>query len=303
MKARSEPVNDREMRDLAASAAREAGDWLLTRFGGGVATVRKGDDSVVTEMDVASERMIVERIRARYPQHTIVGEEGTPGERTGARSWAVDPIDGTRNYAAALPLWAVSIAALEAGTPAAAAIYLPVTGEMYRAARGQGAWVGEAPLRVGTARRLADAVVATDAAHGGPADVRGEILGWLVVASRRTRMFGSVCCALAWVAAGRLDLYYAPRANLWDMAAGALLVREAGGEVRTHDGAAWTAGASSIVAGNATLVAEFLAARHGGPGGRHPAPRARGVLRASGGARRGREAGAGRDASHQPSTA
>jgi fructose-1,6-bisphosphatase/inositol monophosphatase family enzyme len=101
-------------------------------------------------------------------------------------------------------------------------------------------------------------VVATDAPHGDPTDARDGMLGRLVAVSRRTRMFGSVCCALAWVAAGRLDLYYGPRANLWDMAAGALLVHEAGGDVRSGDGTVWTADASSIVAGNAAVVEEFL---------------------------------------------
>jgi myo-inositol-1(or 4)-monophosphatase len=251
------------MMGLAEASAREAGDRLLRSFGGDVKLERKGRDSVVTFLDLETERLIAERIRARYPEHTIIGEEDTPGERAGECSWAVDPIDGTRNFAAGIPLWAVSVAALERGTPVAAAIYLPVTGEMFRAARGAGAWLGSSRLRVRPTQRLAEAVVMTDLLSGGfPEGLPGAVLGGLISASRRTRMLGSVCCALCYVASGRVELYYRPEVNLWDVAAGVLLVREAGGEVRSFEGEEWGADSGSIVAGGPELVEQFLREKH-----------------------------------------
>jgi myo-inositol-1(or 4)-monophosphatase len=248
------------MRDLAVEVALEAGDWLRAQFGERIATTAKGEDSVVTELDVRSERLIAGRIRARYPGHTLIGEEDTPHEVAGERSWAIDPIDGTRNFAAGVPLWAVSIAALERGVPVAAAIYLPVTGEMYAAAEGAGATLNGRPLRVGETRRLSDAVVLTDLlARDYPRGLPGAALGGLFTGARRVRMLGSVCCALAYVAAGRVDLYYRPRAQVWDVAAGALLVREAGGEVRGFEGDPWRADSDSILAANPALVRGFLA--------------------------------------------
>ena len=248
------------MRDLAVTAAREEGDWLVAQFGEKIVTTPKGDDSLVTELDVRSERMIVERIRLQYPEHTIIGEESSPHQAAGACSWAVDPIDGTRNFASGIPLWAVSIAALEAGRPVAAAAYLPVTGEMYEAVEGLGARLNGRTLRVSTTERLSDAVVMTDLLpKGHPEGLPGATLGGLITVSRRTRMLGSVCCGMCYVAAGRFDLYYRPNVSVWDVAAGVLLVEEAGGAVRSFDGHPWQADSDSVLAANAALVEHFLA--------------------------------------------
>ncbi len=247
-----------DLRDLAVESAREAGDWLRERFGGIIATAPKSDDSVVTELDLLSEQMIARRITARYPEHTVIGEEATPNEAAGACSWAVDPIDGTRNYAAGVPLWAVSIAALEQGVPVAAAIYLPVTGEMYEAAAGAGARMNGETLRVSETAHLDEAVGMTDLlARDYPEGLPEATLGGLVTATRRTRMFGSIACSLCYVAAGRMDLYYRPHTSVWDVAAGVLLVREAGGDVRAFQGGEWHVRSDSILAANPALTVQF----------------------------------------------
>lgn len=256
------PNRYEELRDLAVETAQQAGDWLVSQFGGKIATIPKGDDSLVTALDVESERMIVEKIRSTYPEHTIIGEETAPYQPAGPCSWAVDPIDGTRNFASGIPLWAVSIAAIERGKPVAAAIYMPVTGEMYQAAEGEGTWLNGRRVSVSATGRLSEAVVMTDLLPKGyPQGLPGSTLGGLVTAARRTRMLGSVCCGLCYVAAGRFDLYYRPHVNLWDVAAGVLLVREAEGEVRSFEGDEWRAGANSILAANPALVEQLTAER------------------------------------------
>ncbi|MDP9382404.1 MAG: inositol monophosphatase [Chloroflexota bacterium] len=252
--------NYRELMQTAADAAKEAGDWLLQRFGGAIQTDPKGRDSVVTSLDLDAERMIRERIGSRYPKHTLIGEEFTPNVSAGECSWAIDPIDGTRNFAAGIPLWAVSVAALEHGSPVAGVAYLPVTGELFQTARGHGAWLGEERLHVSRTATLADSVVMTDLlSQAYPQGLPATVFAGLIAASRRTRMLGSVCCSVCYVAAGRFDLYYRPQVNVWDVAAAVLLVREAGGEVRSFEGEEWQADTNSILAANPALVEQFLA--------------------------------------------
>lgn len=251
-----------ELRGFAAERAREAGDWLLERFGARITTTQKGDDSVVTELDVRSEELIASRIRDRYPDHAIIGEEGTPRGAVGEWSWVVDPIDGTRNFASGVPLWAVSVAVLERGVPVAGAIAIPVSGELYEASAGCGARLNGVPIEVGETATLSRSVVMTDPLPGSdPESLPPEVLGGLMGAARRTRMLGSVCCGLCTVAAGRFDLYYRPSVKLWDVAAGVLIVREAGGDVRSLDGEAWTHETPSILAANPALLGAFLAER------------------------------------------
>lgn len=257
------PTGDHsELAEHAIRSAREAGDWLLTRFGQRIPAEPKGDDSVVTAFDVESERLIAQSIRSRFPHHEIIGEESNPGRVHGACTWVIDPINGTRNFAAGVPLWAVSVAALEGDSPVAGAIYLPVTGELFHAVAGGGAFLDETRLRVGGASDLSQAVVMTDLL---PRTHRNQGAGvaaaGMIGVARRTRMFGSVCCALCYVASGRFDLYYRPTVNLWDVAAGALIVREAGGQVCAFDGSEWHAGSDSILAANPALIQNFNAER------------------------------------------
>ncbi len=242
--------------ELAAECAREAGEELHAHFGRQIRTVRKGDNSVVTDLDAITERGIVRKVRSVYPDHTFIGEELTPEQMVGRYTWVVDPIDGTRNFAAAVPMWAVSVGVLHDGTPVAGAIHLPVTGELFTAVAGEGAWLDGERLSVATKTELSRAVAATDLLPGQLRSGGTGAAALSVVRSfLRTRMLGSVCCALAYVAAGRMDLYYRPHVHLWDVAAGVLLVREAGGAVLTLDGEEWRADAGSIVAANPALAA------------------------------------------------
>ncbi|MDQ3855791.1 MAG: inositol monophosphatase [Chloroflexota bacterium] len=259
------------LRVLAVEAAREAGDWLASQFGDRIATTPKGDDSLVTELDVQSEAMITARIRSLYPEHTVIGEESSPHAARSGWAWAVDPIDGTRNFASGVPVWAVSVAAMEEGRPVAAAAYLPAVGEMFEAAEGGGARLNGRTLRVSDTQQLADAVVMTDLLpKGHPDQLSPEVLAGLIAAARRTRMLGSVCAGMCYTAAGRFDVYYRPLLSVWDVAAGVLLVREAGGVVRSFSGDDWHANTSSVLAANGTLVKQLLA-EHNRLEQKHPA--------------------------------
>lgn len=257
----SDPDEYRRLMGVAVAAAREAGDALLPRFGPQILTEPKGRDSVVTALDLEMEQLIVERLHTAHPAHTIIGEELTPHASASEYSWVVDPIDGTRNFAAGIPLWAVSIGALEGTEPVAAAIYIPVTGEMFEAAKGLGARLNGRELRVSPCTQLSRGIVLTDLLSANSARrLPPQVLGGLLSAALRTRMLGSVCCALAYTAAGRADLYYRPSANVWDAAAGVLLVREAGGTVLSLNGERWDSRSHSIVAGNSALAVQLVAA-------------------------------------------
>lgn len=254
-------VNLESLAGVATNAAREAGTWLRSQFGGVIASSRKTDGSVVTEYDSASEQMIADHIHAAFPHHPILGEELSPDTLVKGVTWVVDPIDGTRNFAAGVPLWAVSIAAVESGFPLVAAIYIPLTDELYTAVSGMGTALNGEPVSVSSTDDLSRSVAMVDLM---PSQVRAmgeERIGRLLGAARRTRMLGSVCCSLAYVASGRFDLYYRPEAHLWDVAAGVLLVREAGGDVRSLDGRQWNTRSRSILAANKSLAEAFLA-RH-----------------------------------------
>lgn len=218
---------------LALVAAEEAAAMIVRREGAG-AVQEKGRADLVTETDQTAERAILRRIRARFPEDGIVAEE-TPGPRidTGRR-WIVDPIDGTTNFVHRHPFVCVSIAFADERGPAAGVIRAPLLGETFYATRGGGAFLNGAPIRVSGVRDASGALFATGfpfrAGKGDPhAYLRlvVEVLG----ASHGIRRAGSAALDLAYVAAGRLDGYFELGIRPWDIAAGILLVEEAGGRV------------------------------------------------------------------------
>jgi myo-inositol-1(or 4)-monophosphatase len=221
---------------LAIELARQAGARLPVGAGN-TAIERKTDLELITEFDRASERMILEGIGRAYPQDAILAEEsgGHPG---GEWIWYVDPLDGTTNFAHGLPIFSVSIAAARGGALEFGVVYDPSRDELFQAARGAGASLNERPLRVSSTRDLSDALLVT----GFPYDLRtnpDNNLDRFALLSREAlavRRLGSAALDLAYVAAGRFDGYWEFRLHAWDMAAGLLLVSEAGGVVTRLDG-------------------------------------------------------------------
>lgn len=222
----------RELLELAADIAVQAGELLAERqpqvrsFVG----AKSSPTDMVTEVDTASERMIVDLILAIRPFDAILGEEGTAhAGRSGVR-WVVDPLDGTTNFLYGFPMYAVSIAVEDNGETVAGAVFNAATNELFSAGKGLGATLNGEPIRVSAETDLSRALVGTG--FGYDASVRkdqAELLARLIGRVRDIRRAGSAALDLCHVACGRMDAYYEQGLNTWDWAAGELIVREAGG--------------------------------------------------------------------------
>jgi myo-inositol-1(or 4)-monophosphatase len=229
-----------ELRDLAVSVAREAGELLAYRAGRvEVAATKSSPTDVVTEMDRRSEELIRSRILAVRPSDAILGEEGGQvGSSDGAPArWVIDPLDGTVNYLYGLPDWAVSVAVEVSGEIISGAVFVPVRGEMFSASAGGGAWLESAdgerlPLRCPPGVPLDRALIGTGFGYkAARRKVQGEVVAALLPLLRDIRRAGVASVDLCAVAAGRLDGFYERGLNYWDWAAGALVAREAGAVV------------------------------------------------------------------------
>ena len=211
---------------------------------------------LVTEADRAADAQIVRAIRHHWPTHDLLTEEGGAEQRGSRWRWIVDPLDGTTNFAQAIPHYSISIALEKAGELQLGVVYDPVRDELFSALRGDGAWLdapwGRVPLRVSRATALENAVVATGFPYDKATSERNNVAEFsrVVRRLRGIRRMGSAALDLAYVAAGRLDGYWEYALSPWDMAAGALLVREAGGVVHSVDGSAWSLQSPSILAAN-----------------------------------------------------
>jgi myo-inositol-1(or 4)-monophosphatase len=253
-----QPRDERDprlLRDAAAEFAREAGAIVRSGWGLIHAPERKGRIDLVTEFDRRSEELLLSRIAQRFPGDAVLAEESgghaTRGSTSGVR-WVIDPLDGTTNFAHNYPFFAVSIGVEAEGELVAGAVFDPVRDEMFAAARGYGATLSGAPLRVSTITRLEDALLVT----GFPYDVREHpervmpaFEGFLTRA-QGVRRDGSAALNLCYVAAGRFDGFWEPTLSAWDTSAGTVIVREAGGRVTDYSGAAFVPGKTSILATN-----------------------------------------------------
>ncbi|MEV6665568.1 inositol monophosphatase family protein [Streptomyces nigra] len=221
---------------LAREAARRAGDLLRDGRPAdlAVAATKSSPIDVVTEMDIAAEKLITDVISGRRPQDGFLGEEGAATEGTSGVRWVIDPLDGTVNYLYGLPTWSVSIAAERDGETVAGVVAAPMRGETYYAVRGGGAWAtgpweGERRLACRPTAPLDQALVSTGFNY--VSEVRthqAEVARRLIPLLRDIRRSGSAAMDLCDLAAGRLDGYYERGLNAWDVAAGDLIAREAG---------------------------------------------------------------------------
>ena len=214
--------------------AREAGALLKDFFSRRIGYEYKGDVDLVTEADRNSEKLIIERIRAQFPDHDIMGEEGGRRETGSAFRWYVDPLDGTTNFAHSFPHFAVSIALAYEAQVIVGVVYDPLRDELFSVERDGTPTRDGAPIHCSTRDDLATALVGTG--FGYDADVRraqAAVAAALLPDVRDLRRLGSAAIDLCWTACGRLDAYYEHGLNAWDLAAGRLLCERAGLEV--HD--------------------------------------------------------------------
>jgi myo-inositol-1(or 4)-monophosphatase len=249
--------------------ARRAGDILRNGYGRRHKIDLKGTIDLVTEVDHQSEDFLVGEIRRRFPDHRILTEES--GSLAGDKCciWYIDPVDGTVNYAHNVPLFAVSIGFQMEGELRLGAIYDPIRDECFSAERGKGAWLNGAPIQVSGVKDLIHSLLVT----GFPNDVLEnqdnnlDHYARLTLRSQGVRRLGSAALDLAYVACGRLEAFWEMRLSPWDVAAGALIVEEAGGVVSDmHGNPDYLASPQSIIAANPhihpLMLAEFRKSRY-----------------------------------------
>ncbi|WP_299553283.1 inositol monophosphatase family protein [uncultured Tateyamaria sp.] len=222
--------------NIMMKAGRKAGRSLVKDFREveNLQVSMKGAGDFVSKADLAAEEILKEELRTARPNYGWLAEEG--GEEDGedpTRRWIVDPLDGTTNFLHGLPHWAVSIALEHKGQVVAGVVYDAAKDEMFFAEKGNGAFMNDSRLRVSGRRQLIESVFATGLPFGGRSDLPETLkeLARLMPTCAGVRRFGSAALDLAYVAAGRYDGYWERRLNAWDLAAGLLIVREAGGLV------------------------------------------------------------------------
>lgn len=248
---------------VALDAARSAGKLLRDGLGGTRQVDYKDHPTnLVTEMDRRSEALIVERIRAAFPDHAILGEEGGVRAGNSPYRWLIDPLDGTTNYAHRLPIFSVSVALEHAGRVELGVAYDPTREECFVAERGRGATLNGEPLRVSTTAILDESLLVT----GFPYDIRtnpDNNLAEYAALSRRcraVRRLGSAVLDLCYVAAGRFDGFWELTLGPWDMAAGGLMVEEAGGRLTDVRGGPWRLDVPQVAATNGRIHDALLTA-------------------------------------------
>jgi myo-inositol-1(or 4)-monophosphatase len=251
------------MLNFAIETARMAGGLLLEKFGKKLNVSMKGDITLVTEADLASEKLIIDRIRSHYPQHSILAEESGEAVIIGGTNkwkWIVDPLDGTTNFAHGYPCFCVTLALENEGKIVIGVTYDPTRNELFSAEKGLGASLNNKPIRVSAAQKLADALIVT----GFPYDFKqrenfARHLTTFLLQSRGVRRDGSAAIDMAYVACGRFDGFWEEGLNPWDVAAGLLLIEEAGGRVSYYDNSPFSIYTPPICASNGTIHDEMIA--------------------------------------------
>ena len=247
--------------DTATASARAGGAVLRRLFGDSALDVRrKGANDFVTRADRESEEAVISAIRERFPDHRILTEEAGVLDGGDEHEWVIDPLDGTTNFLQGLPVFCVSVACRRRGELLAGAVYEPLADRMFAAARGAGATLNGEPIRVSRRAGLADAFLATGypfRAHAA-LDLYLEIFREIFLQVRAIRRCGAAALDLAHTAAGVYDGFFEFRLSPWDLAAGVLLVREAGGRVSDLDGGERFLENGNVVAGAPGVQPELL---------------------------------------------
>ena len=249
------------MLNFAINTARDAGQLLLEKFGRKIKISMKGDINLVTEADLASEKLIIERIKSYYPKHSILAEESGNAVvyGDGVWKWIIDPLDGTTNFAHGYPCFCVTLALEHEGKIVIGVTFDPTRNELFAAEKGQGATLNNKPIRVSETEKIGDALIVT----GFPYDFKqkenfARYLTDFLLSSRGVRRDGSAAIDMAYVACGRFDGFWEEGLNAWDVAAGTLLIEEAGGRVSYYDGSPFSIYKPPICASNNLIHNEML---------------------------------------------
>ena len=246
---------------VAIEAAHLSGSYQRYHFASHLDIDLKGDKDLVTEVDRESERLIVEHLLTAFPHHGILAEEGQYPRGGSAYCWIIDPVDGTTNYAHGFPWFCSSIALEVDGELVVGVIHNPVQGDLFTAAKGGGAFHNGRPIHVSQRAPLRNALLATGFPYDCATDPDNNFEAFMLFQknARGIRRAGAAALDLAWVAAGRLDGFWELKLKPWDVAAGVLMVREAGGRVSTYDGSSYHHTCHRIVASNGIIHDEMVA--------------------------------------------
>ena len=246
-------------------AARRAGELALARFRTDIEVSFKGRANVVTDVDLAAERTILDYVREEYPEFGILSEESAPVAGASPYTWVVDPIDGTRNFAEGIPHFCVVVAIARGAEVVAGVTYDPVRDELFAAQQGRGAFLNGERVWVSPRQEIDEAVLGFDLGYDfGQAKRLLEMAGGIWPQVQSYRLMGSSALSLAYTACGRIDLYFHHSLSPWDIASGILLAQEAGGQVldrATLEPA--TLFSPGLIISNPTLVKQFLALTEG----------------------------------------
>jgi len=248
--------------NVMIKAARKAGRSLVKDFQEveNLQVSRKGAGDFVSKADIAAEKILKEELMGARPTYGWLAEEGgeTPGEDP-TRRWIVDPLDGTTNFLHGLPHWAISIALEHKGKIISGVVYDPAKDEMFFAEKGTGAWMNETRIRVSARHRLIESIFATGLPFAGRADLPETLqdLARLLPATAGVRRFGSAALDMAYVAAGRYEGFWERRLHAWDLAAGIIIVKEAGGLAESLDPEASIVESGEVICANEPIFESF----------------------------------------------
>ena len=246
--------------DIAVKAALAGGKVLMKYFNTGLAVEYKGRIDPVTAADKTSQKVITAILKKEFPGHSVIGEEDVEKKACSEYCWVIDPLDGTVNYIHDIPFFCVSIALIVKGKTAAGAIYAPRLNELFTARRGAGAFLNGKRIAVSPNDRIVRSLVVT----GFPYDIRAErrrvmeSLSKVLSNAQGVRRLGSAAMDLAYVASGRFDAFWEKGLKAWDVAAGALIVQEAGGKVTEFDGGKNYIFGNTILASNGKIHSKMI---------------------------------------------
>ena len=245
--------------EVATQAAREAGEILRTNFYSKQKIRYKGKSNLVTETDILSEKSILKLLKKEFPDHTILSEESNFSTLISGYSWIIDPLDGTNNYVFGIPFFCVNIALVKNEDILIGITYDPMREEFFRAEKEQGAYLNDSVMQVSTKDSLQESLVGFDIGYSGERgkeifDIANKLWGQV----HCLRVLGSAALGLAYVACGRVNLYFHRWLYPWDIASGLLLIREAGGKATDWQGNAAKVQDKEIIVSYHKLHNEFM---------------------------------------------
>jgi myo-inositol-1(or 4)-monophosphatase len=255
-------INYEELCREVVKAARETGEFILRESEGFDINLAesKGLNDLVSYVDKGSEKMLVQKLGTILPEAGVIAEEGTSAKKESKYCWIIDPLDGTTNFVHGVHPFAISVALTEDNEPVAGVVYEVAGHEIYTAWKNGGAWLNDHPIHVSSNRRLSESLVATGFPYSdfGRLDKYMDCFKHLCKITHGIRRLGSASIDLAYIACGRFDTFFEYGLHPWDIAAGTILVREAGGHVSDFSGNMKNLSGDEVIAANSLVYPEFL---------------------------------------------